>query len=511
MKKNIKITIKISIGLFFLVILLLYFQTPFSKSSESSLLKDISIDSLQGEMEAKQLAFLDESLIIDDTLPPSQYDNLYNPEVLIPFFQKLSALDSLKDRKINILHIGDSHVQADIMTHILRQRFQQQFGNAGLGFVFPYSIIRTNGGQNVRFSSNIMWDSQKNTEVKNSNSIGLSGYSFTTKNKNFVIELDLRNKEYAFNTLKIITPNNQRFFDLATNNGEIKLKPTQPKNISHKVKKGETLYGISRKYNTTVNKIQQSNKLKGTNIRIGATLIIPTSEIVSKQVDLTNFNVLNNVNSLFSYYTYENLEITDRIFLTPNPQSSEFSLNGIVLENNQNGIIYHSIGVNGAHFSDYNQSALFFEQIKALDPDLIIVSLGTNESFSKLSSLEFQQRVDTFINSIRNNYGYCPLLLTSPPPSLFKRKNFNPFPLQYANTLIDKSVQNQYSVFDLYNALGGHEAMNRFISKNLIANDRIHYSASGYQEHGSLIFDALIGYYFRLKNNLKTSHQLSVR
>jgi len=64
-------------------------------------------------------------------------------------------LEKSKDRKLNIVHIGDSHIQADVMPNVMRQRLQESFGNAGLGLVFPYSLVRTNGGRNVSFTSNI--------------------------------------------------------------------------------------------------------------------------------------------------------------------------------------------------------------------------------------------------------------------------------------------------------------------------------------------------------------------
>ena len=101
---------------------------------------------------------------------------------------------------------------------------------------------------------------------------------------------------------------------------------------------------------------------------------------------MNNFEPLpgDNISSLG--YTYNNLNGLDRIYLTPNSEQSNFALNGIVLENDQNGIIYHAIGVNGARFSDYNKCSLFFDQIQALQPDLIIVSLGTNEAFGRLSA-----------------------------------------------------------------------------------------------------------------------------
>ena len=56
-----------------------------------------------------------------------------------------------------------------------------------------------------------------------------------------------------------------------------KPKPVKvtPKPIRHTVKKGDTLWAISRKYGTTVTAIQRANGIKGTNLKIGRTLLIP--------------------------------------------------------------------------------------------------------------------------------------------------------------------------------------------------------------------------------------------
>lgn len=56
-----------------------------------------------------------------------------------------------------------------------------------------------------------------------------------------------------------------------------KSKPVKakPRFIRHAVKKGDTLYGLARKYKSSVSKIQKANKLRGSNIIIGTTLVIP--------------------------------------------------------------------------------------------------------------------------------------------------------------------------------------------------------------------------------------------
>ena len=52
-------------------------------------------------------------------------------------------------------------------------------------------------------------------------------------------------------------------------------KPKKKPPITHTVRKGDTLYGLSRKYSTSISSIQRANKLRGTIIVLGQRLIIP--------------------------------------------------------------------------------------------------------------------------------------------------------------------------------------------------------------------------------------------
>ena len=54
-----------------------------------------------------------------------------------------------------------------------------------------------------------------------------------------------------------------------------KITPKAKPPIFHTVRKGDTLYGLGRKYGTSVTAIQKANKIKGSNIGIGKRLIIP--------------------------------------------------------------------------------------------------------------------------------------------------------------------------------------------------------------------------------------------
>jgi len=54
-----------------------------------------------------------------------------------------------------------------------------------------------------------------------------------------------------------------------------KITPKTKPPVFHTVKKGDTLYGLARKYGATVSAIQKANGIKGANISIGKRLIIP--------------------------------------------------------------------------------------------------------------------------------------------------------------------------------------------------------------------------------------------
>lgn len=60
----------------------------------------------------------------------------------------------------------------------------------------------------------------------------------------------------------------------------VKPKPTpkpkpKPSTRYHTVRKGDTLYGLSKRYGTTVGAIQKANGIKGSVIRLGQRLKIP--------------------------------------------------------------------------------------------------------------------------------------------------------------------------------------------------------------------------------------------
>ena len=440
--------------------------------------------------------------VVIDTAAIEVTDNIItNTSALNLFFEKLYLLEQQKQGKINIVHIGDSHIQADLFTGMIRKNLQSRFGNAGCGFTFPHSLANTNGSYNVRYKSNTGWQSRRNIYEPNGMKVGLSGIALTTDD-NFAVELNVRDTAYAFNTIKLITPGNKPLFDLATSTKTIVLESNVPKQIVHKIKNGEVLGSIANKYGVTVAQIKKFNGLKSDRIRAGKTLKIPTGQMEQKEVKRSEFVPLPlQADALTNYYYSP--EPLSKIYLLPSQSADKVNLNGLVLEKDAPGILYHSIGVNGAKASDYNKYPLFFEQLPALKPDLIVISLGTNESFDKMSATAYMEQMNIFLKNIKDKNPDAAILVMTPPPSLFSRKFPNTFAAEYAKNITMQETEKNYASWDLFSTMGGLFNVNRNATRGLMSSDKVHYSKAGYEKQGMMFTEALLNAYenFKLTRN----------
>ncbi|MXN92201.1 LysM peptidoglycan-binding domain-containing protein [Flavobacterium sp. Sd200] len=442
---------------------------------------------------------IDTVAVVDsiEVLGPNVITNTSSLKLL---YEKLYLLEQQKAGKVNIVHIGDSHIQADLMTNVIRKKMQERFGNGGAGFTFPHQLAKTNGSYSTRFKSNTSWNSRRVIyPAEGGMEIGLSGIALKTR-ESFAVELNVKDSAYRFNTLKIITPHNGAAFDVATSSKTVVLESTVPKKITHRIKSGEVLGSIANKYDVTIAQIKKLNGLKNNNIRAGRTLKIPTNEMQKREVRRSEFIPLELQADSLSHFYHSNKELS-KIYLLPNEGVKEYSLSGLVLENDTPGVIYHSIGVNGAKASDYNRFPLFFEQLPALTPDLIIISLGTNESFDKMTTPDYMAQLNTFIANVRaKNKNACILVMT-PPPSLFRRKYVNTFVAAYAKEIQVQETNGNYATWDLFSEIGGLYSVPRNAARGLMSTDRVHYSKDGYEKQARLFSEAFLKGY----DNFKTS------
>ena len=428
-----------------------------------------------------------------DTLNQNSLE-VYYPENLNDFFDALRKLEVEKKGKVNIVHIGDSHIQGGFFSGKVKDELQNVFGNGGFGFAFPYKLAKTNGNSGVKYLSNVFWESRRNIYPVNGAEVGLSGIALSTNDKDFVIEMAVTNSQESFSRLKVFSPNSEQLFSVGVAKQVIRLNTGTPKKVYYKIKSGDALSIIARKHGTTVVELKKVNKLKGNNIIAGKTLQIPTKEVEPVKISKEAFQAIDGVKRE-EYFEFKFTSAIDKVYFYPKADFKQYDLNGLVLENNNPGIVYHSIGVNGAKFSDYNKYPLFFKQLKGLEPDLIIVSMGTNEAFDKMSSEAFIGEVNQFMANLKAEVGGVNTLLTTPPPSYFSRNVPNAIATTFSNSLIIDGLSNSYAVWDLYYSLGGVLGLPKLQEQNFLARDLVHYTVKGYEYTGELFFKALYDAY----------------
>lgn len=174
---------------------------------------------------------------------------------------------------------------------------------------------------------------------------------------------------------------------------------------------------------------------------------------------------------------------------------SKLTIHGVHFENAQKGVVYNSAGVAGARYQEYSGTAFFFEQFSLLSPDLVIISLGTNESFDpKYDEHKFAAEVDTFISRIRRKSPGINIILTLPSENYRVKQgipNENKAITSVSAVIKAQAIKHNCAIWDLYAAMGGKGSMLAWNKEGLVNKDHIHFLRPGYRKQGALLFDAI--------------------
>lgn len=429
-------------------------------------------------------------LQINPLLIDHSFQEIKNTFALNDFFKKLEELENDKRDQITIMHIGDSHVQGPYFPQYIRQGLQSKWGNAGRGFVFPYRVAGTNGAVDARFKASGEWTSVRNVKSNGKDDIGLSGIYLETTDRDFVMEINLKKSLDEVTQIKIISPHPNRFSLSVTQEDHLLKKTTSTQ--TYKVTSGDYLGKIALKFNTTVSSIQRVNGMKNTNLKAGQSLKIPNNNSKTEARSNVNFTNLSTDDGI----TFQIPSGTNKLYLRAAQNAPKYVIDGLLLGTSKKGIHYHAIGVNGTKFSDYNKFPRFFDQMAALNPDLILISLGTNESFNdNYTEEQLKIDMDIFNREMIKRGMTGSVLLTSPPPSMRNRKTINYTATVYAYEMGVFANLNSWAFYDLHSVSKTSKAMPDWFDAQLTSKDKIHFLEKGYQLQADLLVESILNAY----------------
>ncbi|MCM1293151.1 MAG: GDSL-type esterase/lipase family protein [Bacteroides sp.] len=349
---------------------------------------------------------------------------------------------------VSIVHIGDSHLQADFATNVVRDGLQYDFGNAGRGLITPLKMSGTNEPIDYSISSTHAWNAVKLMNQSWPRTMGFTGTSITPvgNQSNLLVSTSEKEDYNPFST--IIVFHKGQFY------------------------------------------VTQVTDIDGNQLKFVAT---PSK-------DYTEIKLTDDINAARIYFD----------------SAGDLTLFGVSLSGQRPGVFYHTIGNNGATFSTYNRIGDMGAGILPLSPDLVIISLGTNEAFGKVDKRQFKDSISRLVESIKKSNPNATLLLVTPmecqrsvyskvsvPVKTRKRKKkrtrtktvksykINSNISTVRDVIIEYAHQNHIAVYDWYNIAGGSHASEKWISAGLFSGDRVHHSLKGYKLQGELFYQAL--------------------
>lgn len=466
----------------------------------------------------------------------NQIDNSYKG--LKNFYDRLMLLEQGRTRTVNIVHIGDSHIQADWFSGMVRAKLQAKFGSAGRGLVFPYSVAKTNSPTDIKSYSNARWDARRNVNTYGSMPIGISGISLKTYDSNFFLKLEIASYpekiDYRFNKITLFTDKGPQNFDVKINSPSntptyrppVPTLTANPSRISaetdvyHEVQPGESLGIISAMYKVPIEELRKNNQIEGSLIYAGQKLLVKQTKVLRGNSELSS----QNGDDLFlkdlgaprgENYRTGGGRFVSTVYL-PEPVNTvylrgeknkesqrEATIYGMVLENyDQSGILYHTIGVNGARFENYNTSTYFMDQLQMLKPDLIIISLGTNETIGEgFNRTAFFRQMDELVHTLEQYTPNADILITTPPDAMRASRYVNHNISQARDLIQEYIMANDLSSWNFYDVMGGEGAIQNWYSSGLAQKDHLHLTRTGYELQGVLLYEALMKGYGAYRAN----------
>lgn len=355
---------------------------------------------------------------------------------LVNFFNRLEEVIETKQGNIHIVHLGASHVQAGTFTHRFRSHMLDEYGEppAERGFIFPYSAAeKCNNPYDYRVSKQTPFNLIRNVYQNYTFPLGGSGISVWCSDTLNSITVKMNAPEYDFYADTIILI------------GAAHGWPIDP------ILKYDTIYHF------------------------------PDSE------DLAHDR----------YFYYPKQQVRDFTFYFPCSDRDTFQVEGILLRNGRSGITVSSIGVNGAQVTSYLRCKNFVRDMELIKPDLVIFGIGVNDAYgSTFDSLAFKKNYLQLVSRIREANPDCAFIFMSNNDTWKKgrkgRYYVNPTGPAVSDVMYRLADLTGSAVWDQFHIMGGLRSMSTWRKKGLAQKDHVHFTASGYQLLGDLLFDAFM-------------------
>ncbi|MCQ2607624.1 MAG: GDSL-type esterase/lipase family protein [Bacteroidales bacterium] len=360
------------------------------------------------------------------------------------FYNKLLQTLQTNQGQISILHIGGSHIQADMMSHQIRSHFDSLFPetHASRGLIFPFETAKTNNPYNYKVTHKGTWTASRNVRESRIATLGLTGIAVTSADSlpEITINLNPDEEQHRWFCTKLSV-----------------LGYTDSKLVEPKLLANDTIY--SAKYDSTLS---------------------------------TYIFQLDKPTELFTLQIQQNDTIRHN-----------FTINGFYVENNDCGIVYNAVGVNGASVPSYLSCENFERDLHLIKPDLMIFAIGINDAVPEnFSDSTFISNYDSLLTKIQRVAPNCAFIFVTNNDSYRKIKgkkssyySVNRNGLRVERDFYELAQKHNGAVWDMFAIMGGLQSMPQWEAMGLAQKDKVHFTKKGYKLLGDMFYSALIRSY----------------
>ena len=369
-----------------------------------------------------------------------------------------AALDNAKNKKVRIMHYGDSQIEADRITSYLRNELQNKFGGYGVG-LFPIIQVAPKMSVNTEYSDN--WKrypgfGRKDTTVKHMKYGALMAFCRYSS----IPQTDIINDSLSYDAWI-------------------------------KIKKPRASYGRTKSY------VQLRVFLSNSHTNINYS-------IIADGVSLSEGMITANTpfQTLKANFANTPEEITIAFSGNDSPDVYGISLEG------SNGVIMDNIplrGSSGTIFSKQN-ATLLGNMYAALSPNLIIMEFGGNTipyTKSDKSAAQYGRWFKSQINYMKKRNPNAAIIVIGPGDMSVKEKTeYVTYPYLEAvrDAMKDAAISSGCVFWDMYEVMGGKNSMPKWVNAepSLASSDYIHFSPKGAkkiaEEFSVKLFEMYNGY-----------------
>jgi lysophospholipase L1-like esterase len=183
---------------------------------------------------------------------------------------------------------------------------------------------------------------------------------------------------------------------------------------------------------------------------------------------------------------------------------------GVSFEKGQPGLIYSSLGLNGAsiqHMLRFLEPQHWTEQLQHQSPDLIVLNYGTNESvFPKYVETTYAGELRQVLQRVRTALPNTSVLVMSPMDRADRVQGEIATPQILPKIIAIQrqlAAENGCAFFSTFDAMGGAGTMARWyrMKPRLVSEDFIHPLPGGAAKVGALLDDAIVNAYRQWKGS----------